>query len=316
MLSPDWKSFSEWAAFANERCEGSLVEPVLRSEEVAGRSRAQIYSTMRTYLSHMRMAARRSLGSDVMPVKAERLTIMDGLDSARVCGADNFLADALGRLVNRAQAYALATSEAGASGLPIVKSPTAGSVGVIPGAFLALSEEHSISDKEMADALLVSAGIGNIIFSRATFAAAVAGCGAEVGVATCMAAGGLAWLVSKKAECVESAASIAMQNYLGLECSSVAGAVEVPCAYRCALGAVSALTSANMACAGVIFQVPLDEVIDVMYEVGQALPNGFRETQGAGLAKTPTGVRLAQKAYTKRKLQLACLNCNGCAEGV
>jgi L-serine dehydratase len=168
-----------------------------------------------------------------------------------------------------------------------MKSPTAGSVGVIPGAFLALSEGHGISDKEMADALLVSAGISNIIFSRATFAAAVAGCGAEVGVATCMAASGLAWLVSKKAEYVESAASIAMQNYLGLECSSVAGAVEVPCAYRCALGAVSALTSASMACAGMIFQVPLDEVIDVMYEVGQALPNGFRETQGAGLAKTP-----------------------------
>jgi L-serine dehydratase len=81
------------------------------------------------------------------------------------------------------------------------------------------------------------------------------------------------------------------------------------------LGAVSALTSANTACAGVFFQVPPDEVIDVMYEAGQALPNGFRETQGAGLAKTPTGVRLAQKAHTKRKHQLVCLNCNGCAEG-
>lgn len=75
MLSPDWKSFSEWAAFAKERCEGSLVEPVLRSEEIAGKSRAQVYSMMKTYLSHMRTAARRSLGSDVMPVKAERLTI-------------------------------------------------------------------------------------------------------------------------------------------------------------------------------------------------------------------------------------------------
>lgn len=306
-------SFTALATYASENFANDLLEVVLHLEECEGKPRAQILTTMRNNFTHMKNVIRRSLSKKGLADKTERLTILDGLDSSRIYDSESSLATGLGSVTHLAPAYALASSEAGAAGMAIVKAPTAGSVGVIPGTFLPLAEHLGISDEEIVKALVIAARIGRIIYERATFAAAEAGCGAEVGVATCMAAGGVAWLFSKDAAVVESAGSIAMQNYLGLECSSIAGAVEVPCAHRCALGAVTALVAADMAVAGVRFPLPLDQVVDVMYEIGKALPSKYRETQKGGLAKTPTGVGLARDAYAKRKRQLECLNCNACA---
>ena len=84
-------------------------------------------------------------------------------------------------------------------------------------------------------------------------------------------------------------------NLLGLVCDPVAGLVEVPCVNRNVMGAVNALSCAEMALSGVESAIPCDEVIDAMRAVGDALPASLRETGSGGLAATPTGRRLAER---------------------
>ncbi len=71
---------------------------------------------------------------------------------------------------------------------------------------------------------------------------------------------------------------------LGLICDPVAGLVEVPCVKRNAMGASYAFIAADMALAGIESKIPVDEVIDAMYQVGSSLPTAFRETAEGGLA--------------------------------
>ena len=91
-----------------------------------------------------------------------------------------------------------------------------------------------------------------------------------------------------------AAAAMALGNLLGLVCDPVAGLVEVPCVKRNVVGAVNAVSCANMALAGVDYAIPCDEVIDAMGRVGSLLSPDLRETGQGGLAATPTGVRIAQ----------------------
>ena len=84
-------------------------------------------------------------------------------------------------------------------------------------------------------------------------------------------------------------------NLLGLVCDPVAGLVEVPCIKRNVVGAVNAVSCANMALAGVDYAIPCDEVIDAMGRVGSLLSPDLRETGQGGLAATPTGVKIARQ---------------------
>ena len=104
------------------------------------------------------------------------------------------------------------------------------------------------------------------------------------------AAGGSAFQASQ-------AVAFVIKNMLGLICDPVAGLVEVPCVKRNALGSSFALVAADMALAGIESQIPVDEVVDAMYQVGASLPTAFRETAEGGLAATPTGRRLQAKIF-------------------
>lgn len=172
----------------------------------------------------------------------------------------------------------------------IVAAPTAGSCGVVPAVFLALETEKGYSPEQMAKALYVSAGIGGVIAQRASISGAAGGCQAEIGAASAMAAGGVAFLLGGDGEAIAHAAALAMKNLLGLACDPVAGLVEVPCVKRNVIGAVNALTSADLANAGVRSKIPPDEVFDAMRSIGKALPEELRETGKGGLAATPTGL--------------------------
>lgn len=99
----------------------------------------------------------------------------------------------------------------------------------------------------MVEALFVSAGIGAVIAENASIAGASGGCQAEIGSASAMAAGGLAYLQGGDAECIANAAAFALKNMLGLTCDPVCGLVEVPCIKRNSAGAVNAAVSAQMA---------------------------------------------------------------------
>jgi len=199
--------------------------------------------------------------------------------------------DFMGRIIERA----IKMGESNACMKRIVAAPTAGSCGVIPAVFITVQEEKGFSDKEMTEALFVAAGIGGVIAHRAFLAGAAGGCQAEIGSASSMAAGAIAYLHGADAEGIANAAAIAMKNLLGLACDPVAGLVEVPCVKRNVVGAVNAMTSCDLALAGVYSKIPPDEVFDAMRAVGKAMPENIRETGTGGLAATPTGVEMREK---------------------
>ena len=137
--------------------------------------------------------------------------------------------------------------------------------------------------------LYVSAGFGQVVAARATLAGAEGGCQAEVGAASAMAAAALVELRGGTAEQCAEAFAMALTNLEGLVCDPVAGLVEIPCIKRNVIGAMNAVSCADMALAGVVGHIPADEVIDAMAEVGAAMSNDLRETGIGGLAGTPTG---------------------------
>ena len=95
------------------------------------------------------------------------------------------------------------------------------------------------------------------------------------------------------------ACAIALANQMGLVCDPVAGLVEIPCIKRNVSGLMIAFSSADMALAGISSRIPVDECIDAMREVGDAMPASLKETAGGGLAATPTGKKLREKVFGK-----------------
>ena len=171
----------------------------------------------------------------------------------------------------------------------IVAAPTAGSCGVLPAVLLPLWRAGAADEEAVCRALYVAAGFGQIVAARATLAGAEGGCQAEVGAASGMAAAALTDLKGGTAEACAEAFAMALANLEGLVCDPVAGLVELPCIKRNVVGAVNAVSAADMALAGVVGHIPADEVIDAMAEVGAAMNSDLRETGIGGLAGTPTG---------------------------
>ncbi|WP_419020558.1 L-serine ammonia-lyase, iron-sulfur-dependent, subunit alpha [Intestinimonas butyriciproducens] len=192
-------------------------------------------------------------------------------------------------------ATALKVGECNACMGRIVAAPTAGASGVLPAVLLPIRKKYDFSEEKMVKALYVSAGFGQVIATRASIAGAEGGCQAEIGSASAMAAAALVSLLGGTPEQMAAACATALQNLLGLVCDPVAGLVEVPCVKRNVIGAVNALTAAELALAGVENVIPCDEVIDAMRTVGDVMPTALRETGGGGLAATPTGRRIAEE---------------------
>ena len=200
-----------------------------------------------------------------------------------------------GDYLSAVTAEALKTAECNACMKRIVAAPTAGSCGVLPAVLLPLARAGEADEEAVCEALYVAAGFGQVIAARATLAGAEGGCQAEVGAASAMAAAALCSLKGGTPEQCAAAAAMALGNLLGLVCDPVAGLVEVPCVKRNVVGAVNAVSCANMALAGVDYAIPCDEVIDAMGRVGSLLSPDLRETGQGGLAATPTGVKIAQR---------------------
>ena len=168
-------------------------------------------------------------------------------------------------------------------------------IAILPAVFLPLQARDGLDDRRMVEALYVAAGFGQVIATRASISGAEGGCQAEVGSASGMAAAALVYVMGGTPGQMAHACAMALSNTLGLVCDPVAGLVEVPCVNRNVMGAVNALSCAEMALSGVESAIPCDEVIDAMRAVGDALPASLRETGSGGLAATPTGRRLAER---------------------
>lgn len=200
-----------------------------------------------------------------------------------------------GDFVGEVMAKAIKMGESNACMKRIVAAPTAGSAGVVPAVLLTFQERYQVSNEKMVEAMYVVAGIGQIIATRAFISGAEGGCQAEVGSASAMAAGGIAYLKGGDEECILHAAAISLKNLLGLVCDPVAGLVEVPCVKRNVIGAVNALSSADLALAGIRSAIPPDEVVDAMRSVGMRMHRSLRETGEGGLAATETGIEIASR---------------------
>ena len=200
-----------------------------------------------------------------------------------------------GGVLSKAIAYAMAVLEVNASMGLIVAAPTAGSAGVIPGAVLSVCEDYDLGEDAIYSGLLNASALGYIVMRNASVSGAEAGCQAEVGAASAMAASAIVELLGGTPEQCLHAASIAFSNLLGLVCDPIAGLVESPCQSRNAIGVSNAFTSAQLALAGVKHPIPFDEMVEAMYKVGLSLPFELRETALGGNASTPTGCALCKK---------------------
>lgn len=174
----------------------------------------------------------------------------------------------------------------------IVAAPTAGACAALPGSVLGAGKVRGASIDEMTRAMLASGMIGTFIATHSTFAAEKAGCQAECGAGSGMAAAALVELAGGTLHQSIAAASMALQNMLGLICDPVAKRVEVPCLGRNVLGASNAVTCANMALSNFDAIIPLDEVITAMDSIGRSMPCEVRCTGLGGLAVTPTSQKI------------------------
>lgn len=192
-------------------------------------------------------------------------------------------------------ATALSVGESNACMCKIVAAPTAGACGVLPAVMVPLYKNGGAEEEEILKALYVASGIGAVIAFRACIAGAAGGCQAEIGSASAMAAGALTALRGGDAAQIGNAVAMALKNLMGLVCDPIAGLVEVPCVKRNVVGAVNAISCADMALAGITSRVPVDQVIDCMGDVGRRMPVEFRETALGGLAVTPFGQSIKEQ---------------------
>ncbi len=268
-----------------EDCE--FWEIVLRADaDERGVSGEESFETMRQMYQAMKDA---DAGYDPKTRSASRMAGGDGqkLHDYNVSGA-NLCGDFVGQVMEKA----IKMGESNACMHRIVAAPTAGSCGVIPAVFIVAEQMLSLTEDKMVEAMFVSAGVGSVIAENASLAGASGGCQAEIGSASAMAAAGLTYLQGGDARQIADAAAFALKNMLGLACDPVGGLVEVPCIKRNVSGAVNALTSAQLAMAGIRSAIPTDEVIDAMRRIGNEMPASIKETSLGGLATSPTAQQM------------------------
>ncbi|BDF05902.1 L-serine ammonia-lyase, iron-sulfur-dependent, subunit alpha [[Clostridium] hylemonae] len=171
----------------------------------------------------------------------------------------------------------------------IVAAPTAGACGVLPAVLVTYFREYDVPEERMIEAMYVAAGIGQVIANRAFLAGASGGCQAEIGSGSGMAAAAITYVRGGSFDQIGHACAMALKNLMGLVCDPVGGLVEVPCVKRNVGGAVNAMAAADMSLAGIVSQIPVDQVIDAMREVGEKMDVSLRETGIGGVAGSPRG---------------------------
>jgi L-serine dehydratase len=184
--------------------------------------------------------------------------------------------------------FALSVNEVNASLGRVVTAPTNGSAGVIPAVLMyyLVIENHQAGEKEIKQFLMVAGEIGSIFKKGSTISAAMGGCQAEIGVSSSMAAAALCELMGGTPEQVLMAAEIAMEHHLGLTCDPIGGLVQIPCIERNTMGAIKAINAAELALETdpKNAKVPLDKVVDTMWQTAKDMNNKYKETSEGGLA--------------------------------
>ena len=202
-----------------------------------------------------------------------------------------------GSFMGKVMEKAIKMGESNACMRRIVAAPTAGSCGVLPAVLLSYEEDFDVAEDDMVKAMYVAAGIGKVIAENAFIAGAAGGCQAEIGSASAMAAGALAFLQGGDSSAIINAATLSLKNFLGLVCDPVAGLVEVPCIKRNSCGAVNAVTSAQLSLAGIKSAIAPDDVVDSVRRIGNQLPASLKETSCGGLAITESAQNYLNQSF-------------------
>lgn len=182
--------------------------------------------------------------------------------------------------------YAMAVNEENAAGGQVVTAPTNGAAGVVPATIrYYLDHVPGATSTRVPEFLLTAAAIGGLVKFNASISGAEAGCQAEVGSASAMAAAGLCAVLGGTPMQIENAAEIALEHHLGMTCDPVKGLVQVPCIERNGLGAIKAVSAASLALRGDgTHFVPLDSAIETMRQTGADMHEKYKETSLGGLA--------------------------------
>lgn len=277
---------------AEQGFDGNVAELMITTEiEMTGRSREEIIYIMSKNLEVMKSSVVNGLTG------SKSISGLTGGDAVKI---DNYLKR--GKTLSdttilTAVRNAMAVNELNAKMGLVCATPTAGSAGCLPAVLSTAIDKLNLTPKEQLNFLFTAGAFGLVIGNNASISGAEGGCQAEVGSASAMAAAALVKVAGGTAFQASQAVAFVIKNMLGLICDPVAGLVEVPCVKRNALGSSFALVAADMALAGIQSQIPVDEVIDAMYQVGSALPTAFRETAEGGLAATPTGRKISKEIF-------------------
>ena len=277
-----FESADEMVALAEDR-DLTLGETALIFEaELLGMTETETIKEMLHRYEVMEQSVAAGLDdrrSDMLLLQPTASSVLEAESGGRV---------AVGGIHTRAAARAMAVMHHCNSRGVVCAAPTGGSAGALPGVVVSLVEEMGLSLRQTALALFAASAIGLIVAKRATFAAEIAGCQVEIGVAGAMAAAAVVEAAGGTARQAADAAAISLQNTMGSPCDPVAGTCEIPCHTRNAVAASSAFTCADLILGGYANPIPLDEAIDASYEVGKTLPGELRCTARGGCAVTPS----------------------------
>ncbi len=279
----DFTSIAEIITAAES--ENKTISRVILEGSAAdmGKTGAEIFEMMAANYKVMKEAAVKGLENASLSASG-----LSGGNAGKVKSLRDAGKHITGDFINEIIYTALAVSETNARMGRIVAAPTAGSCGILPACLIALQNHFNISDEAAVMGLINASGIGMIIARNASISGAEGGCQAECGSASAMAASAVTEIMGGGPEQCGHAAAQALKSFMGLVCDPVAGLVEEPCIIRNVSCAVIAVTSAELALAGVRSVIPVDEVVRAMFSVGNMMPHSLKETAEGGLAATET----------------------------
>lgn len=285
-------TIAELVQQAQDNHNGSVADLMIATEvELTGRQEDEIRFIMSRNLEVMLASVKDGLNKEQ---SVSGLTGGDALKLDQYIKTGKTLSDTT---ILTAARNAMAVNEQNAKMGLVCATPTAGSAGCIPAIISTAIEKLNLTEEEQLDFLFTAGAFGLVIANNASISGAEGGCQAEVGSAAAMGAAAITMAAGGSPYQASQAIAFVIKNLLGLVCDPVAGLVEVPCVKRNAMGASFALVAADMALSGIESKIPVDEVVDAMYQVGKAMPTALKETAEGGLAATPTGKRYAQEIF-------------------
>lgn len=285
-LSVPFITCAEMLAFNQDKNQVLWELAVTYESERGGISRDEVFEKMRAIIRIMGNAIETGLNGTSYN---DRILGSQSPNYKKSYQANQLIG---GDVLNKTIMYVSAIMEVKSSMGVIVAAPTAGSCGGLPGVVFGAAHSFGADEDTIIRAMLSAGLIGVFIAAHATFAAEVGGCMAETGSGGGMAAAALVEMNGGTLAQSIAAASIALQNSLGIICDPIGNRVEAPCLGRNVMAATNAISCANMALADYEHLIPLDEVIETMKAVGDQIHHTLRCTNLGGLSITTTAKRI------------------------